>query len=136
MSISSDIPPAEHDSAIASQVNELLNTGLDSALKLSLLSEAWILAKHEDCGGTVTDFAVRLGYSDELVRQELDQLAKSGYFKRCCEMDRTIRYFLTEEAPRLQTVRRLLSSWRDLRFYLRANSLLTFRLAPGAQGQV
>ncbi len=120
------------ETAVGSQVNELISCGLDSALKLSLLSEAWLLAAHDDYGGSVTDFAIRLGYSEDLVLSELDQLVASGYFLRCINDDMSLCFKLTYEAPRLNTVRRLLSSWRDLRFHLRANSLLTFRLTKPA----
>ena len=125
MMFSSHVPPSEHDSALGSQVDELLHHGLDSSLKLSLLSEAWILRKHGDNSGTVGDFAIRLGYSDDLVKQELDQLTQFGYFIRTDEDGTRSFYHLTDEAPHLQTVRRMLSSWRDLRFYLRANALVT-----------
>jgi DNA-binding HxlR family transcriptional regulator len=116
----------EHIVALDTQMDELVHSGLDSALKLSLLSEAWVLSRHDDDGGTVADFASRLGYSDELVRQELDQLTLSGYFRRTRDRESRVLYRLTDEAPKLQTVRRLLASWRDLRFYLRATALLTF----------
>lgn|GEM_PF-5728961 len=136
MIISNRVPPCEHDSAIGSQLDELMKCGLDSALKLSLLSEAWILSKNEDRAGTVSEFALRLGFSDEMVSQELDQLAKSGYFEKTTSDGRIYRYQLTRDAPCLQTVRRLLSSWRDLRFYLRANAQLTFSPAPGPPARV
>jgi len=136
VAISNQALPGERDSELSSQISELLSFGLDSALKLSLLSEAWIFSKHGNCGGTVSDYAVRLGYSDDLVRQELDQLAQSGYFKRSSENDLTVLYFLTKDAPRLQTVRRLLSSWRDIRFDLRATAMLKFGQPPGLRSDM
>jgi hypothetical protein len=126
MVIHTDIPPCEHDVAIGLQENDLVKRGLDSALKLSLLSEVWIMFLHGSAVGTVANFATRLGYADDLVRQGLDQLTQSGYLKRSCDNSLEIVYFLTDQAPRLETVRRLLSSWRDLRFYLRADSLIMY----------
>jgi hypothetical protein len=129
--ISNHVRPCAIDTALGAQVDEVLTCGVDCAVKLFLLSEAWQLCQHGMCDGTIEDYAAALCYPSEVIQKEFDQLVDVGYFTKALNDDLSLSYHLTGRAPKFQTVRRLLASWQDMRFHLRANAEFTFRYAPG-----
>ncbi len=125
------------DAVMQRQVNDLVRQGLDTSLKLSLLSEAWAALQrgHLIEPYRAEDFARRLCADSSLVLQQLDEMVGSGFFERSpspkCGAD---TYALTTDPVRRDALRRLLLSWGDLRFRMRANAMLAFR--PGTPRKI
>ena len=112
------------DELIISRVTKFINLGIDNANKVSLLEAAW---NHPSKIGTLEQYSLLIGTaSKDVIERDLEQLVTAGFLSSHNDEQNLRRYSLTTDVNRVDALKRLLDSWSDPNFRIRAAAQLHY----------